>query len=363
LRRRGRRPRPIQRRGRRPRPIQRRGRRPRPIQRRGRRPRPIQRRTSWVPVAPVAAVLVVGLVVTTVRLAFTGTVHLTPRAGQVAAGVGGSIERADAVPRSAPLPSAPRLARGPVLVVAGWGSHCCHGADGLRAAEPGMVVRQFSYLGLTRAGQPIPYHMAADLPIQVLGDRIASQAEWLYARTHAPVNIVAESEGTLGVYAMAARHPGLPIASLVLLSPIVQPGQVGQAGVPGEALSTLNHLIGKMSPYGGSGAEELIDSVSRFGAEYFADMTHKHGFRWLTVVPLADAVTLPSCPYPPNVVVVQAFHGGLLGDPAVLQMVEEFLTGDANVRSDPDLRTAAQVISAAAAAWRIPDLHTACPRR
>ena len=224
-----------------------------------------------------------------------------------------------------------------------------------------MTVRQFSYRGLTAAGQPIPYRLSADLPIQVLGDRMAAQVDWLYAHTHAPVSIVAESEGTLGLYAMAARHPGLPVASVVLLSPIVEPGQVGRAGVPGEALITLNDLIGRISPYGGSGAEELIDSVSKFGASYFADMTRKRVFRWLTVIPLADAVTLPSCPYPPNVVVVQALHGGLLGDPPVLQMVEEFLAGDTNVRSDQRLRTAAQVISAAAAAWRIPDLHPACP--
>jgi hypothetical protein len=322
--------------------------------------RALQRRTSWLPVAPVAALLVVALVVTLARLAFTGTVHLTSPAGHIAAG---AIAAASTGSGYAPAPVPPRPARGSLLVVAGWGSHCCNDANVLRAAEPGMVVRQFSYLGLTAAGQPIPYSMAADLPIQVLGDRIAAQVEWLYAHTRAPVNIVAESEGTLGLYAMAARHPGLPIASLVLLSPIVEPGQVDRAGVPGEALITLNHLIGRISPYGGSGAEELIDSVSQFGAEYFADMTRKHGFRWMTVIPLADAVTLPPCPYPPNVVVVQAFHGGLLGDPLVLAMVEGFLAGHSNAGSSQDLRTAAQVISAAAAAWRIPDLHPACPGR
>ncbi|MBV9451891.1 MAG: hypothetical protein JO345_38990 [Streptosporangiaceae bacterium] len=320
--------------------------------------RALRQRISWLPVAPVAAVLVVGLVVTMARLAFTGTVHLTPPAGHVAEGVVPGVGTAPAV-QAEPVTGQP--AHGSLLVVAGWGSHCCNDANALRAAEPGMTVRQFSYLGLTAAGQPIRYHLAADLPIQVLGDRMAAQVEWLYAHTHTPVSIVAESEGTLGLYAMAARHPGLPIASVVLLSPIVEPGQVGRAGVPGEALITLNDLIGKMSPYGGSGAEELIDSVSQFGASYFADMTRKHVFRWLTVIPLADAVTLPSCPYPSNVVVVQALHGGLLGDPPVLQMVEEFLAGDTNVRSDQRLRTAAQVIAAAAAAWRIPDLHPACP--
>ena len=51
-------------------------------------------------------------------------------------------------------------------------------------------------------------------------------------------------------------------------------------------------------------------------------------------------------------------------------MVEAFLTGDSVRDSDVagradgsqrDLRSAAQVIAAAAAAWRMPGLHSACP--
>ena len=316
----------------------------------------LRRRTSWIPIAPVAAVLVLGLVVGTARLAFTGTVHLTPNPGHLAAGaVAGA-----AVAASPPGPAVQQPARAALLVVAGFGSHCCNDANTLRATEPGMLVRQFSYLGLTSSGQPIAYHQAADLPIQVLGDRMAAQVEWLHAHARVPVDIVAESEGTLGLYAMLARHPGLPVASVVLLSPILEPGQVGKTGVPGEALITLNNLIGQMSPYGGSGARELIDSVSEFGASYFADVEHYHGLRWLAVLPLADAVTMPQCPYPQNLVVIAAFHGGLLGNPQVRQLIVEFLGGRENIPSSPRLRTAAQVISAAAAAWRMPDMRSAC---
>ena len=119
---------------------------------------------------------------------------------------------------------------GAVLVVAGFGSTCCHSANALRAAEPNLLVRQFSYLGLNAAGQPIPYGRAGDLSIQVLGDRMAAQVDKLYQQARTPVDIVAESEGTLGLYAMLARHPHVPIGSVVLLSPIVEPGQLGQAG-------------------------------------------------------------------------------------------------------------------------------------
>jgi hypothetical protein len=186
------------------------------------------------------------------------------------------------------------------------------------------------------------------------------------------VDVVAESEGTLGLYAMLARHPHVPVRSVVLLSPIVQPGQLGQAGgtVPGAALTTLNNLIGGMSPYGRSGAQALISSVSEVGASYFADVSRDHGLPWLAVVPLADAVTLPACPWPQNMIFIDAFHGGLLGDRSVQRVVEAFLASGTAPEQDldelaggsqRDLRGAAQLIAAAAAAWRMPDLHQACP--
>jgi hypothetical protein len=338
--------------------------------------RALRHRTSWVPMAPLAAVLVLALVVGTARLAFTGTVRFTSGAGGAAAdsvtgddltgpGDGASTASARAF-------SGPARVSGAVLVVEGFGSTCCHSANSLRAAEPHMLVRQFSYLGLDTAGQPIPYGLAGNMSIQVLGDRMAVQVEKLYRLAGTPVDIVAESEGTLGLYAMLARHPRLPVRSVVLLSPIVQPGQLGQAGgtVPGAALTTLNNLVGGMSPYGSSGAQALINSVSEVGASYFAQVSHDHGLSWLAVVPLADAVTLPACPMPRNVIFVDAFHGGLLGDPSVRRIVAAFLAGrtpsdqdldDMAGGSQRDLRSAAQLIAAAAAAWRMPDLHPACP--
>ena len=235
-----------------------------------------------------------------------------------------------------------------------------------------MLVRQFSYLGLTAAGQPISYGRAGDLPIQVLGDRMAAQVDKLYQQARKPVDIVAESEGTLGLYAMMARHPHVPIGSVVLLSPIVEPGQAGTGvgTVPGAALTTLNSLVGGMSPYGRSGAQALIESVSEVGASYFATVSRETGRPWLAVIPLADAVTLPACPWPKNVIFIDAFHGGLLGDRSVQRIVEAFLTSgrvpDADLAglaggSQRDLRSAAQLIAAAASAWRMPDLHSACP--
>jgi len=335
-----------------------------------------------LPFAPIAAVMVLALVVGGARLLFTGTIQLpiSPAspvaAGAALAGTGartGSAGRQAAVSPAAAVVAASASA---VLVVGGWGSSCCDAADGLRTMLPGVPVRQFSYAGLNATGRPIPSGASADdLPLPVLGDRIAAQVRVLHAASGRPVAVVAESEGTLGVYAMLARNPGLPISSVVLLSPIVGPGQLtyppGTDGASASeaALDELNHLVGGMSPYGPGGAQNLLSSVSEFGAKYFDDMiatavgaASGKSIRWLAVVPLADAVTLPECGLPPSVIVVPAFHGGLLGDPAVLPMVSDFLSGhNVTAAGNGQLREAAELINDAAAAWRMPDTGSACP--
>ncbi len=340
--------------------------------------RSLSDRASWLPVAPLAAVMVLALVVGMTRLAFTGTVRFaTGTSDAIAGAVTGADQGAALTAGKAGgaggnegkggAATGPAKPRGAVLVVEGFGSSCCHAADTLRAAEPGLLVRQFSYLGLNAAGQPVPYGPAAgDLPIQVLGDRMAAQVESLYEQVGVPVDVVAESEGTLGLYAMLARHPHVPVKSVTLLSPIVEPGQLGQADgtVPGAALTTLNNLVGSMSPYGSSGADALIDSVSQVGAQYFELVSRQRSLPWLAVIPLADAVTLPACPWPQNVIFVDGFHGGLLGRAAVRQLVEAFLSGgtaSADSASQRDLRSTAQLIASAATAWRMPELHQACP--
>jgi len=99
------------------------------------------------------------------------------------------------------------------------------------------------------------------------------------------------------------------------------------------------------------------------GGRYFEQVSHDRTLPWLAVVPLADAVTLPACPWPQNVFFVDAFHGGLLGNASVRQLVEGFLSGAAqpDTASQRQLRSTAQLIAAAATAWRMPELSTSCP--
>jgi hypothetical protein len=342
-----------------------------------------------LPSAPLAALLVIVLVIGVARLMFTGTIVLpisdatgSPAvAANVFSGSGATtsvdgigspvgVVSAASAPSAAAVPAA-------VLVVGGWGSSCCDAGDGLRADLRGVTVRQFSYLGLGANGRPLPSGAAADdLPLPVLGDRLAGQVEALHEESKEPVDIVAESEGTLAVYAMLDRHPGLPVGAIVLLSPIVEPGQLSYPAGDGtsvseDALDELNSLVGSISPYGPGGAADLLNSVSEFGAKYFADVANGAGLargadgrriRWLAVVPLADAVTLPDCGLPTGVLVVPALHGGLLGDPTVQPMVAQFLSG--RQVTDPDdaqLRSDAELITSVATAWRMPATTSACP--
>jgi hypothetical protein len=330
-----------------------------------------------LPFAPLAALMVIALVIGVARLMFTGTIVLpvsestsAPAAATNIFSGSGDSALAVGTATAAAVPAA-------VLVVGGWGSSCCEAGAGLRAALPGVTVRQFSYLGLGANGRPLPSGADADdLPLPVLGDRLAGQVEALHAVSGKPVDIVAESEGTLAVYAMLDRHPGLPVGAIVLLSPIVEPGQLsypaGDAtSVSEEALNELNSLVGSMSPYGQGGAADLLNSVSEFGAKYFADVATGAGLargadgkriRWLSVVPLADAVTLPACSLPTGVLVVPALHGGLLGDPTVLPMVAQFLSGrPVSDPGDAELRSDAELISSVATAWRMPVTTAACP--
>jgi hypothetical protein len=328
------------------------------------------RRLDWIPVAPVAAVSVFALAIGTARLIFDAA-SAAPRGSIAAASSAGLAAAAGSAAGMATPPKAPpeHSRRQAVLVIGGFGSTCCRHARSLKRAVPGMLVQQFSYLGLDAAGRPVPQGPgASNMPLPELGDKVAAQVQRMFAQTGQPVDVVAESEGTLGVYAALARHPGMPVGSVVLLSPIVAPGQVsfpqagreGQGVAAGYALGVLDRLVGEMSPFGAAGAGRLIDSVSRVGARYAAAATRVRSVRWLALVPLADAVTLPACSLPQNVVVVPAFHGGLLGDRPVLSMVRDFLQGR-QVNGGRGLREAAELLSSASAAWRMPEPSVPSP--
>jgi len=312
-----------------------------------------------IPAGPMALAVVIATIIALTRLIFvlSGPIPVGHPA-LIVAWVAGTTETAHAIAGAG---------HHPVLEIAGFGSWCCGQNRALAKALPGTVVQQFSYLGTNSHGQPLPYGpKAGNMPLPVLGDRIAAQVQRLHSQTGKPVDIVAESEGTLGVDAMLARHPHTPVGSVVLLSPIVAPGQSGYHGstgtglVTGDELHALIWFVGGLSPFGTAGAQTLISSVNSVGARFAAAAAHHAPVRLLEVVPLADAVTLPACPLPPNVVVIPAFHGELLSDPAALQTARRFLTGR-TVTGVPGLRATAEIVAAAAAAWRMPESSAPSP--
>ena len=318
-----------------------------------------------VPLAPVAMVLALALVVGLTRLAFVigNPPHHSSLAvvGAADAAIGDTASGVSAPASDSASSVAPgRATRDPVLEIRGFGSACCASPRSLRPVAPGALVQQFSYRGMTASGRPLPQGSAAsDLPLTELGSRIAAQVKRLHQETGQPVDIIAESEGTLGVDAMLATHPGLPLGSVVMMSPIVAPGQVtypggdGRALVPADELRAMVWFVGGLSPFGSYGAQRLIDSVDEVGARFAASAARHHPLRWLLLVPLADAVTLPVCPLPTDVRVVPELHGDLLGSPPVTVMVRDFLA-HRRVPEPDGYKATAEIVAAAAAAWRMP---------
>ena len=337
-----------------------------------------------LPLAPLAAVLSIALVIGMTRAAFVigrGPRQVGVEAAAIQAGQIGAAGAAGAAAASSPLPghgtgAGHRRQHNPVLVILGFGSACCGGARSLQPVAPGAYLQQFSYRGLTAAGQPLPQgNRASNLPLPELGNRIAAQVQRLHRETGRPVDIIAESEGTLGVDAMLATRRDLPLGSVVMMSPIVTPGQVsypadsgpGAGLIPADELRAVVWFVGGLSPFGSSGAQRLIDSVNEVGARYAASAAsaaRHQPLRMVLLVPLADAVTLPVCPLPRNVFVIPALHGDLLGTPQVKRMVRRFLA-DGTVRMPGKYNGTAELVAAAAAAWRMPEItppQPACGR-
>jgi hypothetical protein len=322
-------------------------------------------RWPWLPVplAPIATVVVIALVIGLTRLAFVlgseGNRMNVAAASLQPAPAAGTSGQAAAPPVSRPVVIG-HASRDPVLEIRGFGSTCCATARSLQSLAPGALVEQFSYLGMTKTGWPLPHGSAAsNMPLTELGDRIAAQVRRLHEETGRPVDILAESEGTLGVDAMLATHPGLPLGSMVMMSPIVAPGRAAYSGgsrpglVPADELRAVVWFVGGLSPFGSSGAQTLISSVDQVGARFAASAARHRSLRWMLLVPLADAVTLPVCPLPKDVFVVPALHGDLTGTADVKKMVRSFF---AHQRvHEGRYKATAELVAAAAAAWRMPE--------
>jgi hypothetical protein len=299
-------------------------------------PRPLR------PVAPVGIAVVLVVVLGGAALGFSAVTsrHKTPSSGRSVPG-----------------------AR-PVLVVTGFESQW----DGTPGSDlgGGFDEERFSYRGLDAGGRPLPYDgHDTEQSLPHLEMLMATQVAALHQQSGRPVALVAESEGSFVAKAYLVDHPAAPVDLLVMLSPLAHTGSAvyppqgadGWGLASSWALNGITALMGAVSPFSLSPHTPLLQSFADRGHELSELMgCGLPGVRQVAIAPVADAVTGPEIPSGAVAVrVVPAFHGGLLGDPAVRAKVRTVLHGgDAPAASG--WAGAARVFSAATAAWRVPAL-------
>ncbi len=190
----------------------------------------------------------------------------------------------------------------------------------------------------------------------------------LHAVSGRRVALVGVSEGSAVVDTYLASEPHPPLSAVVLVSPLVDAGRVsypppGASGwgmIAGRGLATLSSWLGPISAWVDLSPEQpflrsLLDERSVFAAPPASSTRRgRPQLPELAILPLADAVSgAPDLPPGVTVVVVPAFHGGNLADPAVSRLIAAELTGRP-VSPDGAEMALDEAIAAASSAWRVP---------
>jgi hypothetical protein len=264
-----------------------------------------------------------------------------------------------------PIPVARAGTGPPVLVVKGFNSKW----DGVtrRWVKGDFRIRRFSYRGLDAAGEPQPYDRSAThRSLPALAREMRAQVDAFHRATGRKIGIVAESEGSLVALAYLAAYPRAPVRSLVVLSPLLDPGRVyypasGSSGwglVAGTVLDGISAIVGDLGPVDVSSDTPLFRSIVSEGPTLRGLLRcPAPGVRELAVLPIDSGVSAPSplrigIPY----TVRPAFHGGLLGDATTADLVTRTLGGHA-VPTSGFWRFTEKVVQAGASPWQVPDLE------
>lgn len=316
-----------------------------------------RRRPRWVPLAPAVGVGMLAVAVSGAAIAFA---------------VVGS--RRPPPPQAAP-PSPLRRGTTAVLVASGFDSVLSAATStptfGLGA---GFGVVRFSYRGAGAGGQPLDYGAAAThASLRHLARLMAAQVGSLYRRTGRPVDVVAESEGALVARVFLAAYPYAPVARVVLLSPLDQPGRVyyppgagqGFGLATGQVLEGVTDLLAGISPIHLRADSPFLRSVVSEAAGLRGLLSCPTRPAEDLLEPLADALADPAAPGSAvPALVLAAFHGGLLTNPQAQRDVGLLLRGR-RVPPDGALDAAETVLRGAAAGWQAPTLplalYTASP--
>ncbi len=301
--------------------------------------------TRFVPFAPAGILILLGIVIGGTALGF----WLGTRSARQAA--------------QAPVRPPPATGR-PVLVVAGFDSRW----DGTPSDRfgPGFREQRFSYRGLDRSGDPLPYQPSdthRSIPALVADMRL--QVEAMHRATGDDVAIAAESEGSLVAKTYLATTPGAPLDGVVLLSPLLAPARVyyPASGVEGRGvfnrwvLHNVTTLLGHISNLEVTTDAPFLRSViDHAPALRRLSRCPVPGVRELLLVPVADSVVAP---WPLDVDVpvrvLDSFHGGLLGEGSARDLVRRYLLGR-RLGTGRGSWAAMRIVAAAAGSWQVPTL-------
>jgi hypothetical protein len=303
------------------------------------------------------------LAITTVGLSVAALVPASVLGTAALTGTAGASQIAPPVPRLKP-----------VIEVGGYQSSLTgrtERRDARIAAhlQTPLTYRHFSYAGLSPAGQPRPYSaQAGDRPLVQLERMLAAQVAVLHRRTHEPVTVIANSEGTLVAKSYLLTHPGAPVDQLILLSPILEPGRVyfprgatsdgyGLAGGEGaRAIAWIvSHLLFHVAADGPI-VRSLVDDAGWLRNAMQCPLPRR--IEQVELLDLSNAVAFP----PPRpsaatmpTIVTPTFHSQLNAFALVQGGIVERLA-EHRLAPSPTWQAGETLLRGAAAAWQIPAL-------
>jgi len=282
--------------------------------------------------------------------------------------IGFAVSVAVEAARTPPLRVRRDATGSPVLVVKGFNSRW----DGItyRWVRGEHRIRRFSYRGIDDRGRPLVYERSdTHRDLLDLAREMRRQVDAFHAATGDRVGIVAESEGALVTQVYLAAVADAPVSSVVLLSPLAEPGRVfypppgvdGWGVAAGTILRGIAGVVGALGPVDVSSDEPLFRSIVDLGPTVGALLAcPPPRVRSYAVLPLDAGVSAPA----PVAIgfdhrVVPAFHGGLLGDATTARAVEDVLAGRRPSEGSSWWEAVGDTVGALAAPWQTPSLEPA----
>lgn len=227
----------------------------------------------------------------------------------------------------------------------------------------GFVYRRYSYRGLGRDGEPLPYGpLQTYQSLDVSARRLAAQVQALHAQTGRKVDLVGVSEGTMVEKLYLLTHPRAPVAKLLMTSPIIRPGRVRYPsdGSDGWGIVTRFALAREASFISAVGVPASVDMPLLASMVRDAPLL-RHGMlcplrhvRQAAFIPLVDAIAEPprvesGIPF----TVLPTVHGSVGSARRDTLWLE--LTGGA-IPHFTAWQIATDITRGAAAAWQMPTL-------